>query len=166
MIKLSEQRVTIPAGWSLADLHVHTNLSDGIASPEQVVDEAIRRNLSVIAITDHDSLAGAKRVREVVAKRQAPLEVIVGTEVTTRSGHFIGLFLEKRIKMYRSVDFSYDAIKEQGGICIVPHPWASWYRVSVVPSSIASSRRDRNSMVSSSTILHRPMRRFVKPCNV
>jgi predicted metal-dependent phosphoesterase TrpH len=112
----------MPIGWSKADLHIHTNLSDGTASPKKVVAEALTRGLNVIAITDHDSLEGAKRVADVLAEQQAPIDLIMGTEVTTRSGHFIGLFLEKRIKMYKSVEYSIDAIRDQGGLCIVPHP--------------------------------------------
>lgn len=111
-----------PAGWSRADLHVHTNLSDGVASPQRVVAEATRRGLNVMAITDHDSLEGAKRVADILARQQLPIDLIMGTEVTTTSGHFIGLFLEKRIKIYKSVEYTIDAIKEQGGLCIVPHP--------------------------------------------
>jgi predicted metal-dependent phosphoesterase TrpH len=111
-----------PEGWSRADLHIHTNLSDGTASPRRVVQEAVNRGLNVIAITDHDSLEGAKRVAEVLATDNIPIDLIIGTEVTTRSGHFIGLFLEKRIKMGKSVEYAIDAIKEQGGVCIAPHP--------------------------------------------
>lgn len=109
-------------GWSRADLHVHTNLSDGIASPRRVVAEALRRGLRVIAVTDHDNLEGAKRVADVLAGERLPIDLIMGTEVTTNAGHFIGLFLEKRIKIYKSVEYTIDAIKEQGGICIIPHP--------------------------------------------
>ncbi|HKD77500.1 MAG TPA: PHP domain-containing protein [Ktedonobacterales bacterium] len=112
----------LPEGWSRADLHVHTNLSDGIASPRRVVDEALRRGLRVIAITDHDSLEGAKRVADILAREHLPIDLIMGTEVTTSAGHFIGLFMEKRIKIYKSVEYSIDAIKEQGGICVIPHP--------------------------------------------
>jgi predicted metal-dependent phosphoesterase TrpH len=108
--------------WSRADLHVHTNLGDGTASPRRVVAEAVRRGLRVVAVTDHDSLEGARRVAEVAAQEGAPLDVIIGTEVTTRSGHFLGLFLQKRIKMGRSVEYSLEAIKEQGGLCLIPHP--------------------------------------------
>lgn len=41
-----------------ADLHVHTNYSDGTMAPEEVVDEAIRLGVSTIAITDHDTIDG------------------------------------------------------------------------------------------------------------
>ncbi len=121
-IKPSATLAPAPEGWSRADLHIHTNLSDGTASPRRVVREAVQRGLSVIAVTDHDSLEGAKRVAEVLATENVPIDLIVGTEVTTRSGHFIGLFLEKRIKMGKSVEYTIDAIKEQGGLCIAPHP--------------------------------------------
>lgn len=122
-LTIPQERVALtPTGWSRADLHVHTNLSDGLASPEQVVAEALRHDLRVIAVTDHDTLEGARRVAEVAAERGVPLQVIIGTEVTTRSGHCIGLFLNHRIKMYRSVEYSIDAIKDQGGLVVVPHP--------------------------------------------
>lgn len=42
------------------DLHVHTNYSDGVLSPEQVIDLAIERRLSGIAITDHDTIKGVQ----------------------------------------------------------------------------------------------------------
>jgi predicted metal-dependent phosphoesterase TrpH len=112
----------VPEGWSRADLHIHTNLSDGTASPRRIVNEALQRGLRVIAITDHDHLEGAKRVADILAEEQLPLDLIMGTEVSSRNGHFIGLFLEKRIKPMKSVEYTIEAIKEQGGICIAPHP--------------------------------------------
>lgn len=111
-----------------ADLHLHTNLGDGTASPARVLGEARRRGLDVIAITEHDHLEGAKRVadlleRESVDERAAhPIQLIWGCEVTTREGHFIGLFLREPPKMLRRVEETIEAIKAQDGLCIVPHP--------------------------------------------
>lgn len=105
-----------------ADIHMHTNLGDGTASPSKVLVEAERRGLDVIAITDHDHLEGAKRVADLLAKSGKPLEMITGIEVTTRQGHLLGLFVQRPIKMLRSVEESIDAIKAQGGLVIVPHP--------------------------------------------
>lgn len=49
------------------DLHIHTNVSDGAFSPKEVIDEAVRNNVSVIAISDHDTVdaynEGMLRVR-------------------------------------------------------------------------------------------------------
>jgi|SRR5579884_1529506 len=108
--------------YSRADTHMHTNLSDGTASPERVVEVATRRGLQVIAITDHDHVEGAKRVADLLTQQESSLQVITGVEVTTRSGHLLGLFVNKAPKALRSVEASIEAIKEQGGLVIIPHP--------------------------------------------
>ena len=111
-----------------ADLHLHTNLGDGTASPAHVLSEARRRGLNVIAVTDHDHLEGAKRVADLLAREREqqpelpPIELIWGCEVTTRDGHFIGLFLREPVRMLRRAEETIEAIKSQGGLCIVPHP--------------------------------------------
>jgi len=105
-----------------ADIHMHTNLGDGTASPARVIAEAERRRLDVIAITDHDHLEGAKRVADLLATSGSSLGLITGIEVTTRQGHLLGLFVQRPVKMLRSVEASIDAIKEQGGLVVVPHP--------------------------------------------
>ncbi len=113
---------TYPNSYSRADIHMHTNLGDGWASPARVVAEATRRNLPVIAITDHDHVEGAKRVQELIYQQNSPLQMITGVEVSTRQGHLLGLFVNKAPKSMRSVEESIEDIKEQGGIVIVPHP--------------------------------------------
>jgi predicted metal-dependent phosphoesterase TrpH len=109
--------------WKRADIHLHTNLGDGMASPQQVIEVALQRGLSVIAVTDHDHIDGALRVADLVARYSYPLDVIIGSEVTTRQGHFLALFIERPIKMLRSVEWTIEAIKAQNGLCIVPHPF-------------------------------------------
>ena len=109
-------------GYSRADTHLHTNLGDGTASPARVIEEAIRKGLQVIAITDHDHVEGAKRVAELLAQQESTLQVITGVEVSTRQGHLLGLFVKKAPKALQSVEASIEAIKEQGGIVIIPHP--------------------------------------------
>ncbi|GAC1455144.1 MAG: CehA/McbA family metallohydrolase [Ktedonobacterales bacterium] len=108
-----------------ADLHMHTNLGDGTASPARVLREARRRGLDVIAVTDHDHMEGAKRVADLLTREtgaERPLQLIQGCEVTTRDGHFLGLFMTRPVKMLQHVEATIEAIKEQGGLCIVPHP--------------------------------------------
>lgn len=109
-------------GYSRADTHMHTNLGDGTASPARVIEEATRRGLQVIAITDHDHVEGAKRVAELLAQQENRLQLITGVEVSTRQGHLLGLFVNKAPKALRSVEASIEAIKEQGGLVIIPHP--------------------------------------------
>src|SRR5260221_8206959 len=111
-----------PTTFNRADIHMHTNLGDGWASPARVIQEATSRQLTLIAVTDHDHLEGAKRVEELLAKQNNPLQLITGVEVSTRQGHLLGLFVKKAPKAMRSVEESIDAIKEQGGLVVVPHP--------------------------------------------
>ncbi len=106
----------------VADIHMHTNLGDGWISPARMVESAIRRGLTVIAVTDHDHLEGARRVEQVLAEQDCALRMITGVEVSTRQGHLLGLFVQKAPRPMRTVEESIDAIKEQGGLVVVPHP--------------------------------------------
>src|ERR1700676_422708 len=117
------QTLTPPTGYSRADLHMHTNLGDGWASPARIIEVAIARGLDLIAVTDHDHVEGAQRVADLLAKGDYPLRMIPGVEVSTRQGHLLGLFVKKAPKHMRPVEESIDAIKEQGGLVIVPHPF-------------------------------------------
>ena len=111
-----------PAPYSRADIHMHTNLGDGWASPARVIEEATRRQLTLIAVTDHDHIEGARRVEDLLQRQNSPLQMITGVEVSTRQGHLLGLFVQKAPKPGRPVEESIEAIKEQGGLVIVPHP--------------------------------------------
>ena len=107
---------------SKADLHMHTNLGDGTASPHRLLEEAKRRGLKVIAVTDHDHMEGCKRVQELIDRGESDIEMIWGCEVTTRQGHFLGLFMKRPVKFLTHVEAAIEAIKEQGGLCLIPHP--------------------------------------------
>lgn len=62
------------------DLHMHTDLSDGTSSPEEVVEGAVAGRLDVIAITDHDTAAGVRRAQAAAGDR---VEVIAGIELSS-----------------------------------------------------------------------------------
>ncbi|HET7738593.1 MAG TPA: PHP-associated domain-containing protein [Tepidiformaceae bacterium] len=109
-----------------ADLHIHTTVSDGMATVAAVLDHVeVRTDLDVIAITDHEDTAGGQRARELAAKRGLRVEVIVGAEITTRHGHLLALFIEETPPSFRSAEATIEAIHAQGGLAIVPHPM-SW----------------------------------------
>lgn len=65
-----------------ADLHCHSTCSDGSASPELLVRYALRLGLTVLALTDHDTMAGITRLR--AAAGGTPLRIIPGVECTTK----------------------------------------------------------------------------------
>lgn len=62
------------------DLHTHTTASDGSLSPTQLVEAAAAANLSAIAITDHDTVAGL--AEGIAAAAQAGLPIISGVELS------------------------------------------------------------------------------------
>ncbi len=108
--------------WGSADLHVHSMASDGIDGVEAILDAAVARGLSLLAITDHERVDGAVAARAMAIAKGLPIEVIVGEEITTRNGHLVALFMQERIGPWGSMRDSVRRVHEQGGIAIVAHP--------------------------------------------
>jgi predicted metal-dependent phosphoesterase TrpH len=79
-------------------------------------------HLDVIAITDHDVIEGSLRARDLWARGQYRFDFVVGEEVSTKEGHMLALFIEKRIPPHLSIERSIDLVHEQGGLAIVAHP--------------------------------------------
>ncbi len=107
-----------------ADLQIHTEESDGMDDALTILDAAHRRGVDVIAITDHDQTRGAHIAREAAARANHPVEVIVGSEVTSRHGHILALWIEEPIPFFRSAAATVEAIWKQGGIAVIAHPAA------------------------------------------
>jgi predicted metal-dependent phosphoesterase TrpH/glycosyltransferase involved in cell wall biosynthesis len=106
----------------LADLHMHTEHSHDCAVPvEDLLDHAEQIGLGAIAITDHNVFAGAQEAVDLARGR--PLLVIPGEEVKTDAGEVIGLFLHEEIPRGLSMGDTIAAIREQGGIVYLPHPF-------------------------------------------
>lgn len=63
------------------DLHIHSNLSDGVFSPETLVDMAKERGLECISITDHDTYSSA--LRAASRAKEVGLKYLVGAEISS-----------------------------------------------------------------------------------
>ena len=78
------------------DLHIHTNVSDGIYAPEEVVQQALSLCLEAIAITDHDNIDGIDRAKKAAAGKN--IEIIPGIELSAeykrRDVHILGYYIE------------------------------------------------------------------------
>ncbi len=106
-----------------ADLHIHTVASDGTAGVTEILEHvAAMGTLDVIAITDHERIDAALAARAMATDRGIPVEVVVGEEVTTRGGHVLALFIETRIRPYRSLRDTIVAIHDAGGLAVPAHP--------------------------------------------
>jgi len=78
-----------------ADLHIHTNKSDGMHSVEEIFEKAKQVNLSAISITDHDTVAAIKKAKELATV--FGIEFIPGVELSSmydgKEVHIVGLFI-------------------------------------------------------------------------
>jgi hypothetical protein len=108
--------------WSMADIHVHTTCSDGRPTPEQLAAHLARGRLSVVAVTDHDTIDGALRVEDALAG--AGPEIVIGTEVTSADGHVLALFVDRDVPPGRTAEWTIDAIHDQGGLAVAAHPFS------------------------------------------
>lgn len=110
--------------WGKADLHIHTAHSDGLARVPEVMDYVQEHtDLKVIAITDHNTIEGALFAKSL--EELYDFEVVVGEEVSSRSGHIIGLYLEHPIPAGLSAAETISRINEQDGVAIIPHPFSN-----------------------------------------
>jgi predicted metal-dependent phosphoesterase TrpH/glycosyltransferase involved in cell wall biosynthesis len=126
-----ETELLVDREWIVADLHMHTSHShDCSIEPSELVEHAEREGLGAIAVTDHNVLSGALETVEIARGRD--LIVVPGEEVKTdRDGEVIGLFLHEEIPRGMSFPDSVAAIREQGGVVYVPHPFD---RMHAIPS--------------------------------
>ncbi|HLB04361.1 MAG TPA: glycosyltransferase [Gaiellaceae bacterium] len=109
--------------WIVADLHMHTRWShDCSIEPAALLDHAEAEALGAIAVTDHNVFGGALETVELARGRE--LIVIPGEEVKTDGqGEVIGLFLTDEIPRDLSFADTLAAIREQGGLVYLPHPF-------------------------------------------
>ncbi len=102
-----------------ADFHIHTKYSmDCHNELEDIVKRCQKLGLTCIAIADHDAVEGGLELQKI-----APFKVIVAEEVQTYNGEVMGMFLKKRIASGIPLQQAIAAIKEQGGLVNIPHPF-------------------------------------------
>lgn len=92
------------------DLHTHTNVSDGELSPLELIDRAIKRDINIISVTDHDTVSAYQQLdMSITAPR-----IIPGIEFSTywnKSGiHIVGLNIDPECDaMNEAVEFQHNA---------------------------------------------------------
>jgi hypothetical protein len=119
----SDGRLLQDREWILCDLHTHTSWSyDCGVSASELLAHAEEQGLGAIAVTDHNVFGGALEAVELARGRR--LTVIPGEEVKTDGqGEVIGLFLSEEIPRGRSFADTIAAIRAQGGLVYLPHPF-------------------------------------------
>lgn len=101
------------------DLHAHTHFSrDALTSVSTFVRRYHNAAIDCVAVSDHNNIDGALAVRGKAAFR-----VILSEEIKSSEGEIIGLFLQETIRKGLTPEDTIRAIKEQGGIVLIPHPY-------------------------------------------
>ncbi len=98
-----------------ADLHLHTNFSDGTYTPEELAGHGKRVGLDAMALTDHDTIEGCERMAAACQKLE--IEFIPGTELTAEVHgtelHLLGFFLDtKNPKLLRETA-KFQAVRQE-----------------------------------------------------
>lgn len=107
------------AGWVRVDMHSHTKWSgDSTTTPDEIEHAVVESGIDVLCITDHQAIRGAVEMAD-----RLPCRVVVGEELRTHSGEIIGLFLRDRVPAGLWPADAARAIREQGGVVYVPHPF-------------------------------------------
>ena len=106
------------------DLHLHSRASIDCDTPYRALAAmAKRRGLQGLAITDHDTLDGFERVREMWPE---DLHLIAGCERTLfDKSHAIGLFISRNLQS-QTIRELIPEIHEQGGLVYMPHPFRAY----------------------------------------
>src|SRR5579872_2340895 len=108
------------AGLPWIDLHLHSSASHDCSVPAEKVDARCRLlGLGPVFLTDHDSVAGAETLGE---------QAIKGEEISTLDGELIGLFLQSRIEPGNPALETARAIRDQGGLVYLQHPYDRFRR--------------------------------------
>ena len=106
-------------GWVRVDLHSHTMWSgDSTTTPDEVAAAVTEAGIDVLCVTDHNTTRGA-----IELASQLPCRVIVGEELRTHAGEIIGLFLSERIPTGTPPAEAALAIRGQGAVVYIPHPF-------------------------------------------
>ncbi len=105
------------------DLHIHSfySLRDGVNSPEDIINQAIKIGLDSVAITDHDTINGFLKAKDYAKKLE--FDLIPGIEISSRGGHILGLFIEEEIPKNISAEETIEMIHQHGGLAVAPHPY-------------------------------------------
>ena len=118
---------------SKADLHIHSKYSgimkymglkfpDSVEEPKDIMKHAQRKSLSVVAITDHNTIRGGLETKKL--EKEYGIEVVVGSEIMTKEGEILGLYLNEEIPKGLSAEETVEKIHEQGGLAVAPHPYS------------------------------------------
>ncbi len=107
------------------DLHIHSSYSpDGAVNPREIVKALRKKGFAGGVIADHNTIQGGVE-GERWGKEMGVL-MVPGVEVSTASGHVLGLGIREDVQRGMSVAETIEAIENMGGVAVAAHPYRFW----------------------------------------
>ncbi len=110
-----------------ADLHVHSNHSDGRSSVREILRVAVEKKMDIISITDHDTVNGSLEALEIARDENLPIVVLPGIEISTAQGHLLAYGVMRDVDAGMDMEETVRIVRELGGISSLAHPF-QFYR--------------------------------------
>jgi predicted metal-dependent phosphoesterase TrpH len=158
-----EEKGRTESGKMKIDLHCHSEASHDCSTPLDLFPARCReRAVWVQAITDHNEIWGAQKLQQEILEEEkvkrgvSPLTIIIGEEVSTVNGEIIGLYLKERIPPGMSPTETVTAIKEQGGLVLLPHGFDPFKRWRLQPAALETVADDIDIVETFNARISRP----------
>ncbi|HWT74006.1 MAG TPA: CehA/McbA family metallohydrolase [Mobilitalea sp.] len=110
------------------ELHNHTTESDSSITPSELIDYMAKDLVDAFAITDHNTISGHSKIKELLSQNNHPISCIYGMEYTTYYGHILCLNLKEYVP-WESINLHkpellFAAAKAKGALVGVAHPFS------------------------------------------
>ncbi|MDF2542909.1 MAG: hypothetical protein K0S47_2627 [Herbinix sp.] len=110
------------------ELHNHTTESDSSITPQELIEYMVDDQVDAFAITDHNTISGHYKIKELLKQHNYPISCIYGMEYTTYYGHILCLNLKEyvpweNINLHKP-ELLFQAAKEKGAFVGVAHPFS------------------------------------------
>ncbi len=101
------------------EFHCHTNFSiDSLLSPKKIVDHCRKIGIDRLVVTDHNTISGALRAKEI-----DPELIVIGEEIRTRKGELLAAFVSEEIPQDLAPREAIDRLRRQNAFISVSHPF-------------------------------------------
>lgn len=102
-----------------AEFHCHTCYSkDSLLNPRDLIETCRRKNIDRLIVTDHNSIRGALRAKEI-----DPTRIIVGEEIMTQAGELLAVFVKREVPAGLPPEEAIDRLRTQDAFISISHPF-------------------------------------------
>ncbi len=115
------------------DMHTHTTYSkhdfwgrDALNTPREMIKAAIKKGLSGMAITDHQTVKGSIVGKKAARTLKRDFKIITGLEIKTEIGDLLALGVKKNIPDHLSLKETIEKVHDLGGLAVAPHPFGEF----------------------------------------